>query len=139
VAFSVWMISLSVAPLQEYLLAAGCAIPCGVGAVVARRAVGDSWTLRPGWLRPLLLLPVAVLTDTLAVLRSGLRPQGRVQSMAGPPGAGPVSRSGRAVATMLVSVTPASFVLDAESGIIYHSVAGPGPSMARAVERAVGG
>lgn len=141
VAYAVWLMSLSTAPLQELLVGATAALPCGVAAYGARRATGDRWVLRLRWLRPALHLPVVLLTDTFTVLSAALtgRPVGRFERV--PTGAVddvPPARSERAVATFWVSLTPGSYVVDADpaSGeLMVHSLPGPGPSMADIVSR----
>ena len=140
VSYAVWLMSLSAAPLQELLVGAAAAFPCGLIAYGARRATGDRWVLRARWLRPALRLPVALVTDTVAVLASAFsrRPVGRFERI--PTGAVddiPPARSRRAVATFWVSLTPGSYVVDADpaSGeLMVHTVPGSGPSMADAVK-----
>ncbi len=141
IAFSVWMISLSAAPLQEYLLAVACALPCAVAAFGARRAFEASWTLRPGWLKPMLALPAIILSDAaqvlLAVVRPG-QPGGRFTTVrTGAVDDVPEARSRRAVATVLMSVTPGSYVLDADpdnGDLMVHALAHRGPGMQKLVE-----
>lgn len=148
VAFSVWMVSLSAAPLQEYLLATACSFLCGVAAVGARLAARGVWRVRAGWFRPVLLLPITLASDTVQVLLSPLH-QGRARRPGGvgrfdkmPTGAiddVPVARSARAVATILVSVTPGSFVVDADpsdGSLLVHRLGGWGPQMTRVVSGA---
>lgn len=140
VTFSVWMISLSSAPLQEYLLAVGCALPCALAAFGARRALEASWRARPAWLKPLLAVPFVLVSDAIqvfaAVVRPG-QPGGRFEKV--PTGAvddGPEARSRRAVATFFMSVTPGSYVLDADPDtgeLLVHSLARRGPRMERLV------
>ncbi len=141
VAFAIWMISLSSAPLQEYLLAVGCAFPCALAAFKARRALDASWTLRPGWLKPLLAVPLIVVTDAAQVLFAVVRPGqrgGRFEKV--PTGAVddlPEARSRRALATVFMSVTPGSYVLDADpdaGDLMVHALADRGPRMERLVE-----
>ena len=140
ITFSVWMISLSTAPLQEFLLAAACSIPCGFVAFGARRAAEAAWTVKPRWLRPLLLAPFAIVSDAVQVLSAPVRPGqpgGRFQRVdTGAVGDGPSSRSKRALSTFWVSITPGSYVLDAdpETGeLLIHSLASRGPRMERHV------
>jgi multisubunit Na+/H+ antiporter MnhE subunit len=145
VAFSVWMITLSIAPLQEYLLAVGCGLICALAAVWARRALEASWVLRPSWVLPLLAVPLIVVTDTVQVLLAPLRParrRGRFTTV-GTRAVDdlPAARSRRAVATWLMSVTPGSYVLDADpdtGDLTVHSLAWRGPRMEKLVEKLVG-
>lgn len=141
VAYAVYLLSLSAAPLQELLLGAAVSLPCGLAAVGARRATGDRWVLAWRWLRPVLVFPASLLADTAAVLSAAVRPsvQGRFETV--PTGAlddHPGARSRRAVATFWMSVTPGSYVLDADPAtgdLMVHSLRGPGPSMGRSVAR----
>ena len=141
VAFAVWMISLSAAPLQEYLLAVGCAFPCALAAFWARRALEASWMLRPGWLKPLLAVPVIAVSDAAQVLFAVVRPGqpgGRFTKV----GTGavddvPTARSRRALATLFMSITPGTYVLDADpdtGDLLVHELAHRGPRMEKLVE-----
>lgn len=144
-AYAVWLMSLSTVPRQELLVGAAASLPCGVAAYGARRATGDRWVLHWRWLRPVLRAPIALVTDTVTVLSSALtgRPAGRF----GPIDTGAVddvapARSQRAVATFWLSLTPSSYVVDADPSdgrIMIHTLPGPGPSMAAAVGRPVDG
>lgn len=138
VAYSVWLMSLSAAPLQELLVGAAASLPCGVAAVAARRVAGEHWKLRLRWLRPLLSVPGSLLSDTAAVLISPVRrrPGGFEQVPTGAGGANPEDRSRRALATFWLSVTPGTFVVDADPGsgeLMVHRCAGAGPAMVRSV------
>lgn len=129
VAFSVWMITLSIAPLQEYLLAGVCGFLCGLTAFWARRALGASWSLRPAWLKPLLAVPFVAVTDLVQVLLAAVRPGrpgGRFITVStGAVDDGPRARSRRALATWFLSVTPGSYVIDADPDtgrLLVHSL-----------------
>jgi multisubunit Na+/H+ antiporter MnhE subunit len=141
-AFGLWLISLSAVSNQEILIAALASLPCGAAAVGARLAVRDSWTLRPGWLKPALQLPLSLVTDAVQVFAACVpfrRRPGRFETV--PTGAGgdtARARSQRAVWSALISVTPGSYVLDVdeESGdMLVHSLAHAGPQIAAAVSR----
>src|SRR5581483_10378241 len=99
----------------------------------ARRATRASWTVRAAWLRPALILPVAIVSDAAQVLAGALRPNGAgrfVSVPTGPVGDGTVGRSRRAVATFFMSCTPGSYVLDTDpdSGdLLVHELATGGP------------
>lgn len=140
IAYGVWLMSLSTAPLQELLLAAACALPCGLAAAGARWAIRDSWRFRPGWFRPMLLLPLAIVSDAVQVLFASLRPHprsGRFQRVqTGATGDDSLARGRRALITGLVTVTPGSYVLDVDpdSGeMLVHSLSFRGPRMERTV------
>lgn len=137
-AYAVWLISLSTVPLQELLLAAACALPCGIAAAGTRWAIRDSWWIRVSWLKPMLVLPVAVVTDAAQVLMAGLLRRGgdfqRVSTGTG--GDSSSARGRRALAIGLITSTPGSYVLDIdpESGeMLLHSLASRGPRMERQV------
>lgn len=141
-AYSVYLLSLSTAPLQELLLGAAVSLPCALAAVGARRATRDRWVLAGRWLRPGLAFPAALLTDTATVLAAAVRPsrRGRFETVAtGTAADDPRARSQRAVATFWMSVTPGSYVLDTDPAtgrLLVHSLSGPGPSMGRRVAAA---
>lgn len=141
VTFSVWVITLSAAPLQEYLLAAGCGLVAAITVFWARRALEASWTVRLRWLTPIVTVPVIAVTDTVQVLAAVVKrgqPGGRfVRVRTGAVGDGTEARSRRAVATWLMSITPGSFVLDADpdtGDLLVHSLAQRGPRMEKQVE-----
>ncbi|HET6873811.1 MAG TPA: hypothetical protein VFH70_03485 [Acidimicrobiales bacterium] len=141
VTFSVWMISLSAAPLQEYLLAAGCSVLAAITACWARRALDVSWTLTPGWLAPLWKVPLVAVTDLAQVVVAALRPGqagGRFETVhTTATGDAPASRSRRALAAWFMSVSPGSYLLDANPGdgeLIVHRLTG-GPGMEKQLER----
>jgi multisubunit Na+/H+ antiporter MnhE subunit len=138
IACSIWMISLSEAPLQEYLLAVGCGLPAAMAAFWARRAVQDSWTVRAEWVKPLMMLPLILVSDAaqvfLAVVRPG-QPGGRFITVQTPAaGNSSRARSRRARDVFFMSVTPGSYVLDADPDtgeMLVHSLASKGPRMER--------
>lgn len=136
VATAVWMITLSTAPVQEYLLAAACGLPCAAAALWTRRVLAASWTLRGPWLRPLLVLPVVIVTDAAQVLVAAIRPGqpgGDFETVpTGAVGDDTRSRSRRALATFFLSAAPGSYVLDAdpETGhLMVHRLARRGPRL----------
>ena len=142
----VWLLTLSSVSLPEALIATGCALPCAVLAVVARRAVGGSWPVRPGWARWLLPLPAAVVADAGRVLGlatlvlAGRRvPAGDERTVTLHPDR-PVWRwqARQAVATVLVTATPGTVVLDVDedSGEMrLHALGSGRPSMEQVVRR----
>lgn len=141
IAYAVWLISLSSVPLQELLLAAACALPCGVAAAGARWAIRDSWWMRVVWLKPLLVLPFAIVSDAAQVLVAGFRRRSgsfeRISTSTG--GDGSADRGRRALSVGLITSTPGSYVIDIDpdSGdLVIHSLAFRGPRMERLVASA---
>jgi multisubunit Na+/H+ antiporter MnhE subunit len=141
----VWLLTLSSLSLSETLVAAGCALPCGVLAVVARRTVGGSWPVRPAWARWLLPLPLAVVADTTRVLGTALtvlagrRPSGTERTVPLPSDR-PVARAHarQALATVLVTAAPGTVVVDVadDSGDMrVHALGAGRPSMEEVVQR----
>lgn len=142
----VWLLTLSSVSLPEVLLATGCALPCAVLAVVARRAVGSSWPVQPGWFPWLLPLPAAIAADGVRVLaRAAAVLAGRRM----PPGdertvrlhrddAPGRWRTRQALATVLVTAAPGTVVLDVDedSGEMRVHALGDGrPAMEEVVRR----
>lgn len=142
----VWLLTLSSISLSETLIAAGCALPCAVLAVVARRAVEGSWPVQPGWFRWFLPLPAAVVSDGVRVLG---RAPGALVGRRVPRGderTVPLHRdrpAGRwrtrqALATVLVTAAPGTVVLDVaeDSGEMrVHALGAGRPSMEEVVRR----
>lgn len=141
-ALGIWLVSLSAVSRQEYLIAGLCSLPCGVTASLARWAVEGAWPVRARWLSPLLLLPVAIVTDALQVLAAPWRAHpraGELRTVATPAaGDSPSARARRAVAVALVSATPGTYVLDidtASGDMLVHSLAPRGPKLEQKVAR----
>lgn len=142
----VWLLTLSSVSLPEALIATGCALPCAVLAVVARRAVDGSWPVRPGWARWLLPLPAAVVADAVRVLGLatlvlvGRRvPAGDEHTVALHRDR-PVRRwrARQALATVLVTATPGTVVLDVDeesAELRVHGLGSGRPSMEEVVRR----
>ena len=92
--FSLWLLTLSSVNKQDIVAAAAASVPCGLMAVLARQVVRGAWRfeLRP-LLRFALLLPVAIVLDTVRLLLVPLRVlAGRVLPGKHEPGAGQQSR-----------------------------------------------
>lgn len=139
----VWVVSLSAVPVTEVIVAALVSLPCGVLAVVARVAAGNAWTFRPGWFRPALVLPLAIVKDLIQVfslLRPGRNGAGRFRyrALSDASGEGSRPQGRRALATLLVTSTPGAIVIDIEpdTGLALVHEVGPGRS---ALEEAVAG
>lgn len=142
----VWLLTLSSVSLPEALIATGCALPCAVLAVVARRAVEGSWPVQPGWVRWLLPLPAAVVADGVRVLGRAAAVLGGARMPSGDEHTVQLHRdrpAGRwrtrqALATVLVTATPGTVVLDVDedSGRMrVHALGAGRPSMEEVVRR----
>lgn len=139
----VWLVSLSAVSGQDLVVALAASFPCGLLAVAAREAAGNSWSLRRlgparrslGRLGVLAALPVALVTDTVQALGSvPARHQGRFRRVPVGDGRGedPSNRARRAAATVTVSVTPGSYVVDIdhETGeALVHVLSEHGPDV----------
>jgi multisubunit Na+/H+ antiporter MnhE subunit len=142
-SLGVWIISLTIVGGQELLVAVLAALPCGILATAGRRAAGNAWRVRPGWFTAAALLPVAIVSDTVQVLATALpgrRTEGSFKRIpvAGGVGEGPVPAGRRAVATILVTLTPGSFVTDVEprtGQALVHVLTGKPPRIEEAATR----
>jgi hypothetical protein len=144
VLFGGWLLTLSGLTSAELLAAIVVSLPCAAVAPVARRAVGASWRPRPQWVRWLVPLPAAVLADTVRLgalpvrgRRRGGRELGRVRRIRLPRQAdGRVAEAQRALASIVLSIPPGSFVLDpvGDEPRLHVLVSG-----APRMEKAVGG
>lgn len=141
-----WLLTLSSVTLPEVLVAIAAAVPSAALAVAARRAVGGAWAPRPAWMSWLLPLPVAVVGDTVRVLRIaagvlvGRRvPSGEIREVRLPRDR-PAARwhTRRATAAGLVTAAPGTVVLDVDgtSGrMLLHSLGSGRPAMEEVVRR----
>jgi multisubunit Na+/H+ antiporter MnhE subunit len=133
ICFGVWIASLSAYNTHEFVVAAIAAIPSAAAGVAARRAVRGAW--RPpvsalGWLA---LLPWVVAVDlgrlALLVVVPSRRRRARFQRVQiGPKGTSTEAAGERAVATLLLSLTPGSYIADidpADGTALVHTLGGP--------------
>jgi len=140
VAIGVWMASLSAWSGQELIVAAGCAVPCAVAAVAARRAIDGAWTLPTETLRWLLILPAAIVVDAARVLtwpvRSGGGGDFRTIDI-GAGGGAPAATGRRAAASLALSSTPGAYVVaaDEKAGTVTLHGLGGSSKIERAVSR----
>ena len=141
VAVGIWMASLSAWSGQELIVAAGCAVPCAVAAVGARRAIGGAWRLPAASLRWSLMLPAAIVTDAARVLAWPVRPGsqssggGFRQIDIGARGETSSASGRRAAASLAMSSTPGAYVVAADEKAGTVMVHGLGGSSM--IERAV--
>jgi multisubunit Na+/H+ antiporter MnhE subunit len=132
---AVWEVVLAVVYLAtlasysqgEVVVAVAAAFPAAVLARVARRASGARWQLPHGWWRWLALVPVAVLADSARLLKwFGRRDAaGQLRELHVP--AEPTARTETrlAVAGLVLSATPASYVVDTranERTLLVHAL-----------------
>jgi multisubunit Na+/H+ antiporter MnhE subunit len=137
----IWLLSLSSVSTEELIVAVLASLPCGILAVAGRVATRHAWTVRPGWFKALLVIPVSIVTDTFEVLASAVtgRP-GRFQQreVGGGRGIGVVPESRRGAATYWVTISPGSYIvdIDPDSGhALLHVVADHGPPTERIATR----
>lgn len=148
--WGIWLVSLSAVSTEELIVGGGCAVGCGVVCAVIRRLVGGRWRPAARTFLPAVLVPVAVVADAAAVLAAPWRPRrwlraGRshrrgqdgtgghlVTVDIGARGPSPAAAGRRAIATLVVSASPGSVVVDAdpETGeLVAHVFCSVGPSL----------
>ncbi len=123
VLLGVWLMSLNAFSYEELGTAAGLALPCAFAARAARIAARGRWRVRPHWARWLPHLPVAVLHDTVAVLRLATkRDRPEDDSFDEVPLDGGQQVAHEALATAVVSSAPGSVVVDAKDNrlCVHH-------------------
>ncbi|MGH8979913.1 MAG: Na+/H+ antiporter subunit E [Acidimicrobiales bacterium] len=135
--WGIWLLTLTAVGTEDLLVAGGCAIACGVAASAARRVYAGSWSPGVAELRPALLLPWAIVTDSIAVLSAPWRRavDGAQIVEVDIDAVGTTARAAarRAIATLVVSATPGTVVLDArpdDGHLIVHRLRTPGPDLA---------
>ena len=142
----VWVLTLNAVSAPEMGAAGFAGLCCGAAATAGRAGLGSRWRPSPGSVRWLLWLPFAVLADATRVFVTALsqvgRPRdeerGRLRRAAVPAPVDPPRRAAtQALATMAVSFTPGSYVVDddAEGDLVVHALVEGPPSMADVVAR----
>lgn len=139
----VWLLTLSSFNIEDFGVAAACAVPCAVVAVLARFAVGGRWAFRLAWLAWLGPLARSALTDGVRVSVAAVRHRGRRGSVghlleiALPAEDGEAATAGReSVAQLTMSTTPGSFVVHGDpETLVLHSLLSEEPALARTVTR----
>ena len=141
-----WLLTLSSVPRAELVTAVVSALPCAVVAVLARRAVRGPLEPRAAWLRWLVPVPAAVVADSVRILAlaagvlGGRRvPDGDLRRVTLHRDRDEQDWQNRqAAATVLVSASPGTVVLDldADSGeMLLHSLGSGRPHVEEAVQR----
>lgn len=135
--WGIWLLTLTAVDKENLLVGGLSALGCGVAAAAARRVYAGSWRVQASALRPALLLPVAIVTDAVFVLAASWRRSSRgaqvVKVDIGAAGATATAAARRALATLVVSATPSTVVLDADpdSGhLVVHRLPSRGPDLA---------
>lgn len=139
----VWLLTLSSVTAADLEVAIPCAFACGGAAVVVRRTLGGEWSRPVGTGAWLLRLLPAIASDTALVLalpwrRGSAERVGELKRIPVAPGATSRARTTRAVASLLLSATPGSFVVhtDDDTGeLLVHSLVGGPVDLAEAMRR----
>ena len=141
-SLGIWLLTLSSLSWGELAVGAACSLAVGVIAVATQRAVGARWAPTASALRPVLAVPLAIVTDAVQVLTLPFRrpdARGRFERVdinaAGP---SPEAATRRAIATLATTVTPASLVvdIDGDSGdMTIHSLPTRGPHVEKGFAR----
>lgn len=143
-ALGIWLLTLSSVETADLSVASAAAAACATAAVAVRRALG--LRLHPTrrywrWIPP---LPAAIAQDTVGVLalpwrrRFRSEREGRWQRVPVAPGPGVLPSTSRAAATMFVSFTPGSFVVDDDTAtgeLLVHVLVDSPASMTKAVQK----
>ncbi|QIS21141.1 Na+/H+ antiporter subunit E [Nocardia terpenica] len=141
VCVAIWLATLTSFSGQELVAAGVCAIPCGVAARAARRAVRGSWRPPPDSLQAAALLIPAIVADAVGALHLAVRgrPAGQFAALPLPREPTEARRAGRAaVTTVLTSATPGAVVVGADRDrerLIVHAFPLPATRMSRRLRR----
>lgn len=150
VLVGIWLCTLSSPSASEMGVSVASGLLCALVAVPVRRALHARWHPQLSWLRWLLPLPAAVLADMVRLFALALRPR-RATAAGGDDKDGELSeiqlpaddhphRAGirRALASLALSATPATYVVDSrpeDNVLIVHSLGSGAPSLDEAVSR----
>lgn len=137
----VWLLTLSSVTLADLCFAVPAGLLCGLLAAGGRRLAGGRWRPQPRWAAWLLALPVTVVAETFGVWRAAARaaldsgPSGRERLVQLPAGeTADVAAARRGVATLAISASPGSYVVDVDHDrpeLTIHTLADSAPSWAR--------
>ncbi|MBN9110853.1 MAG: hypothetical protein J0I34_18985 [Pseudonocardia sp.] len=121
---ALWLLVAPTPSPPEIVLAAVAAVPCAVAATVTRRVLAAGWRVERRWWRRVAPLVVGAVRETAALL--GRAPRAVVTRVDLDRGRDAATRAGReAAATIALSATPGSVVLDAgPDAVTIHRVAG---------------
>ncbi len=119
-----WLLTLSSVSWPDLVLAAACGLPCAVAARAGRRAAGGRWRPRLRWLAWLGPLAAAIPADLARLFLLASRPgaggagngaPGRFGQITMPRGEPvPVASARHALATLAISASPGSLVIDSD-------------------------
>lgn len=143
ISCGLWLLTAAPVSAPEFAVAAAAGLPCAAAAGAARRTAGSSWRVRWAWAHWLPALLPAVLGDTARALTAPRRrcpPTAlrRVRLPGEPDGAAAATR--RALVTLLLSLTPGSYVQDVRSDgrgdvVVLHTLGGGRHRMEKVVGR----
>jgi len=143
VLVGMWLLTLSSFNTEDFVVAAGCAIPCAVAARLARAAIGGRWSFRTSWLAWAAPLARSAFMDAMRVIAVAVRhPRadrsvGRLVDLDLPKEDSEAATAGReSAAELAMSLTPGSFVVQGEpEKLVVHSLLRGEPALARTVSR----
>lgn len=134
--WGIWILTLTAVDREDLFVGGLSAVGCGVAAAAARRSYAGGWRPRVSSLLPALLMPVAIVSDAVCVLAAPWR-LGRaarvVEIDIGAVGPTATASARRAIATLVVTSTPGSVVLDAlpdDGRLVVHRLRTRGPDLA---------
>lgn len=138
--FGIWLLSLSAVSDAELAIGAASSVACGVAAMAVRRAIGLHWSVRAVPWAALPTMVLAIGSDAVQVLIRPLRRAGagNVEVLdTGARGQGAAAVTRRAVATMVMSASPGTVVLDADDRgrVTFHTLGYRGPRSEDKVSR----
>jgi multisubunit Na+/H+ antiporter MnhE subunit len=112
----VWLATLNAFSFEELSLAAGLAVPSAFAARAARIAAGGHWRVDPRWIRWLPVTAWTILHDTVSVLRLAAGPDRPEDDSIDtiPLDDDRDDRGHEALATLVLSTSPGSVVVDAD-------------------------
>ncbi|WP_185981830.1 Na+/H+ antiporter subunit E [Skermania sp. ID1734] len=143
VAVLVWILTLSSVSWPEVISAAACAVPCAFAARAGRRAVRATWRPRASWIHWLAPVAAAIILDTLRLAALTIRSPRRLRehkdlsTLELPADVNATAPSREALATLAISSTPGSLVVDRtkQSGLLIHVLVSGWPHLERRVRR----
>lgn len=144
--FAGYLVLISQRTGAEIVLGALLSVPAGGAAVLARRVTGSCFAVPRGWVAVVLRLPAAVLADSALLVRLIWRPSTLRSPQAGDLRALQLAdqpdelreASWQAVAGLLLSLSPGSFVVDSSGPpptLVMHGIRADAGLLERSMRR----
>ena len=137
---AVWLVTLSSVSFPEICFAAAAGVVSGAVATAGRRSLGGSWRFRPRWAGWAPQVAASLGAELVELAEATVRkaPHGRLHTLRMPEEDREHASGREALATLALSSTPGSIVVDGdpeEHTLTVHTLVSRGPDLTAVVRR----